>query len=117
MPIMSELPSGTVNSNTVLAGTENINGSKKSANFSISSILNYISTYFQAKPVVLTSTLVAGYTELEFNDAAIDSTKTIGVCTDVFGVNPTNMSVSGHVLTITFDEWDSDIGVKVEVTS
>ena len=66
-------------------------------------------------PVVLTSTLAAGATTLTFTNAAISASALIDVYTDTFGVNPSNQSVSGTTLTLTFKAQAAAVVVKVLV--
>ncbi len=63
----------------------------------------------------LTSTLKAGEISVSFTNDAITDDSAINVYTDTFGINPTNMSVSGTTLTITFGAQDTDVRVKVRV--
>lgn len=67
------------------------------------------------KPTELTATLSAGATSVSFTNAAITSTAKIDVYTDTFGVNPTNQSVSGTTLTLTFKAQTAAVSVKVLV--
>lgn len=64
---------------------------------------------------VLTATLDAGSTSVSFVNEAITSDSTIDIYTDVYGVNPTNVSVSGTTLTITFDAQADAVSVKVRI--
>ena len=63
----------------------------------------------------LTGTLTAGLTSITFNDASIDTTSTIDVYTDTFGVNPTNMVATSAQLVLTFPAQASDVSVKVRI--
>lgn len=67
------------------------------------------------KPTELTATLSVGATSVTFTNAAITSTAKIDVYTDTFGVNPTNQSVSGTTLTLTFKAQTAAVSVKVLV--
>ena len=67
------------------------------------------------KPTELTATLSVGATSVTFTNAAITATAKIDVYTDTFGVNPTNQSVSGTTLTLTFKAQAAAVSVKVLV--
>lgn len=64
---------------------------------------------------IITGTLSAGSTILMLSDAAITTSSNFDFYTDTFGVNPTNVSVSTGVLTLTFPAQQSDLSVKVRV--
>ena len=64
----------------------------------------------------LTSTLTAGNTSVTISDAAIFTTSTIDIYTDVFGIQPTNAVVATGSITLTFLAQASDITVKVRVS-
>lgn len=66
-------------------------------------------------PTELTATLSAGATSVTFTNAAITNTAKIDAYTDTFGVNPTNQSVSGTTLTLTFKAQAAAVSVKVLV--
>lgn len=114
MPLISDLPSASVDSNAEFVGNTAAGGTNTTSRFAVSSLVNYISTVMP-QPLVLTGTLEAGETTITFENAGITDSKMIDIFTDVFGVNPTNASVSGNVLTLTFDSRDSDLGVKVRI--
>lgn len=63
----------------------------------------------------LTGTLSAGSTLLMLSDAKITTGSSFDFYTDTFGVNPTNVSVSTGVLTLTFPAQQSNLSVKVRV--
>ncbi len=65
--------------------------------------------------ITLTATLKEGNTSVSFTNSSIKDDSMIDVYTDTYGVNPTNMSVSGTTLTITFDAQSKDVNVKVRV--
>ena len=45
----------------------------------------------------------------------LDADSTVEIYTTVFGVNPTDASVSSNAITLTFPSQSSNIGVKVRV--
>ena len=63
----------------------------------------------------LTATLQAGSVMLIFMNAAITTTSTYDIFTDVYGVSPTAVSVTTGELTLTFEAQESDLSVKVRV--
>ena len=63
----------------------------------------------------LTATLQAGSVMLIFMNAAITTTATYDIFTDVYGVSPTAVSVTTGELTLTFEAQASNISVKVRV--
>lgn len=64
----------------------------------------------------LLATLTAGTTTVTFTSPLITSTKTFDFYTDTYGVNPSVVNVSNGSMTLTFDEQQSDVGVKVRVS-
>lgn len=74
---------------------------------------------------VFIGTLTTGSTSITFQDThagttadphTITSDATFDFYTDTFGVNPTNVTVSTGQIVLTFEEQESDLGVKVRVT-
>ena len=63
----------------------------------------------------VTGTLTAGSTTITLSDASIVSTSTLEFYTDVFGVNPTAVTVSTGSVTLTFEAQANNISVKVRV--
>ena len=45
----------------------------------------------------------------------LDSNSNVRIFTSVYGVNPTDATISSNAITLTFDSQSSDIGVKVRV--
>ena len=64
---------------------------------------------------VLTGTLTAGNTSLTLTDSAITTTAMYDFYTDVFGVNPTAVTVSTGSITLTFEARQADLNVKVVI--
>lgn len=64
---------------------------------------------------VLSNTLAAGATTLNFTNAAIGNNSLLDVYTDTYGVNPTAMTQSSTTVTLTFDAQPSAVGVKLVV--
>lgn len=64
----------------------------------------------------IVETLAAGETSIAFENKAITTSSTIDIYTDVYGVNPTDISVEDGIITLTFKEQDSDVSVKVRVS-
>lgn len=65
--------------------------------------------------VTLTGTLTAGQTTITLSSMAITANSTLDFYTDVFGINPTSVSVSTGSVTLTFESQATDINVKVRV--
>lgn len=64
----------------------------------------------------VTGTLTAGQTTITLQDAAILTTSTVEIYTDVFGVNPTSVVVAAGSVTITFPAQANNIGVKARIS-
>ena len=64
----------------------------------------------------ITGTLSAGQTSITLSDAAITENSTIDYYTNYFGINPVGVSVRTGSVTLTFEEQDIDISVKVRVS-
>lgn len=64
---------------------------------------------------VVDGTLTAGQTALALTNAGFTSSAVLDIYTDIQGVNPTEASLSGTTLTLTFDEQASDLHVKVYI--
>ena len=60
---------------------------------------------------VLTATLEAGETSLTLTDNAI----TVNASYDFYGIYPTNISLSSGSMTLTFDEQEEDVEIKVVI--
>ena len=63
----------------------------------------------------LESTLTAGETTLTISDTSITEDSMIDIYTNVFGVNPTEVTVTSGAITLVFDAQESDLSVKVRV--
>lgn len=64
----------------------------------------------------LTGTLTAGSTSVTISDAAILTTSTIDIYTDVFGLSPEAVSVSTGSITMTFSEQSANVSIKIRVS-
>ena len=140
MPQVDDLPSSSVSDNAILVGNQVSGNTKTTSKFSISSVANYILSLFNVSSLTTTSknivgslnelkagqsgyisgfaledTLEAGETEIIFEDDRILATSTGIWCTSVFGVNPTDVDISAGSITLTFDERESDLGVRVVI--
>lgn len=63
----------------------------------------------------LTDTLAVGSTSITISDASILTTSTIDIYTDVYGVNPTAVTVATGSVTLTFEAQQAALGVKVVI--
>lgn len=79
------------------------------------STMNNLEARIAAMFTDVTGTLTAGSTSVTLSNAAITTSSTLDIYTDVYGVNPTDVSVSSGNVTLTFEAQDSNIGVKVRV--
>lgn len=68
-----------------------------------------------ANPTVVTGTLSAGSTSITLSNSKITTSSVIDVYTDVFGVNPTGMTVSSGSITLTFTSQSSAVNIRIEV--
>lgn len=113
-------------SNVTVAFTESATLSKLVTNESLSTLIGKIakaiSHMITKLPqiedrfgVILTQALQAGSTEITFTDSAITESSMISVYTDVYGVNPTDASVTTGNCTLKFDAQESDVSVRIEV--
>ena len=66
-------------------------------------------------PTVLTATLSAGSTTVTFSNAAITTSSTFDIYASVYGISPTDVTVTTGQAVLTFDEQDSAISVKLVV--
>lgn len=81
-----------------------------------SMIQKYVKDVAAPAFVEVTGTLTAGNTSITLSNAAITTTSTLDIYTDVYGVNPKTVTVANGSVTMTFDGQNSDIGVKVRVS-
>lgn len=63
----------------------------------------------------LTGTLTAGDTSITISDESITTDSMIDIYTDVYGVNPSEVTVASGSITLTFDAQETDLSVKVRV--
>ena len=76
---------------------------------------NIVGSINEVKGTEITGTLTAGNTSITIQNAAITTTSTIDIYTDVFGISPESVSVATGEITITFEAQASDLGVKVVI--
>lgn len=76
---------------------------------------NVVGSINEVKGKEVTGTLLAGSTTITLQDAAITTTSTIDIYTDVFGISPESVAVATGEITITFEEQAADLGVKVVI--
>ena len=76
---------------------------------------NVVGSINEVKGKEVTGTLLAGNTSITLQDAAITTTSTIDIYTDVFGISPESVAVATGEITITFEEHAADLGVKVVI--
>ena len=76
---------------------------------------NVIGAVNELKGTELTAVLSAGSTTVTISNAAILTTSTVDIYTDVFGVNPEGVTVTTGQIVLTFPEQASDLNVKVVI--
>lgn len=76
---------------------------------------NVVGAVNEVKGKEVTGTLLAGNTSITLQDAAITTTSTIDIYTDVFGISPESVAVATGEITITFEAQAADLGVKVVI--
>ena len=76
---------------------------------------NIVGSINEVKGKEVTGTLTAGSTSITLQDAAITTTSTIDIYTDVFGISPESVAVATGEITITFEAQAADLGVKVVI--
>ena len=81
-----------------------------------SMIQKYVKDIAAPAFVEVTGTLTAGNTSITLSNAAITTTSTLDIYTDVYGVNPKTVTVANGSVTMTFDGQNSNLGVKVRVS-
>lgn len=76
---------------------------------------NVIGAVNELKGTELTAVLSAGSTTVTISDAAILTTSTVDIYTDVFGVNPEDVTVTTGQIVLTFPEQENNLNVKVVI--
>lgn len=61
----------------------------------------------------LSATLAAGSTQVTFTNSNFDANTLFDVYTDVYGVNPEEMSLSGTTLTLKFKAQESSVNIRL----
>lgn len=64
----------------------------------------------------LTATLLTGSNYVDISDAAILTTSTIDIYTDVFGLSPNNVIVTNGNVRLLFSVQSTDISIKIRVS-
>ena len=82
---------------------------------SVTDALSELNLGKQPKPVVLSNTLTAGETTLQFNNAAIQDDSIIDIYMNKSGVELTGWDQTGTVLTLNFNAYASDVLITLEV--
>ena len=70
---------------------------------------------FGAASTIFTETLTAGDTTITITNSQIAIGSMVYICTDVYGLEPTNVAVTAGQIVLTFDAQGVDIHVKVKV--
>lgn len=82
---------------------------------SVADAISNLNTGKQAKPTVLSATLSAGSTSLQFEDNSIGDTSTIDIFMNKSGLVMTGWTQIGHVFTLSFEAYSSDVLITLEV--
>ena len=85
-------------------------GTKKITYANLKTVLNY-----ETKATVLTATLAASATSVTFSDASITTTSMLDPYTDVYGLSPTDITVTSGQAVLTFPAQSSAVSVKLVV--
>lgn len=67
-------------------------------------------------PIILSGTLAVGETSVVISNAAIHTTSYFDTYTDVYGVNPTDITAVEGSLTLTFEAQESVVNIRVKVS-
>ena len=103
----------SINSGDYVELSQNISGTQTSTKATIGNIAAAVKGI---NFVDLTGTLSVEATSVTISNAAITTTSTIDIYTDVFGVNPTNVTVTTGQIVLTFEAQESAVNVKVRVS-
>ena len=76
---------------------------------------NPIGAINELRGTELTAVLSAGSTTVTISDAAILTTSTVDIYTDVFGVNPEDVAVTTGQIVLTFPEQENNLNIKVVI--
>lgn len=68
------------------------------------------------KPTDLVGTLEVGSTSITLTDDIITTDNTYDIYTSIYGVTPTDISIIDGSITLTFEEQESAISVKVRIS-
>ncbi len=95
---------------------KSLDGNSSASQTFTDGILFYLDHNIDSAFTDLIAILEAGETMISINDDRISTYSTIDVYTDVYGVNPTGITVTNGNVTITFDARGNDINVKVRIS-
>lgn len=115
---INELEAGGGGGGSSVSWSQLIGTGTKIATITINGVATdvYAPTSGGASYTDVTGTLAAGSTTITLSDQAILTTSTIDIYTDVFGVNPTGMTVNNGSVVLTFPAQQSAVNVKVRVS-
>lgn len=95
---------------------KSLDGNSSASQTFTDGILFYLDHNIDSAFTDLIAVLEAGETMISINDDRISTYSTVDVYTDVYGVNPTGITVTNGNVTITFDARGNDINVKVRIS-
>lgn len=82
---------------------------------SVAEAISALNTQKRNKPTVLTATLEAGQTSVTITNDAIGDDSIIDIYMNKSGVSMTGWNQVGHVFTMSFDSYESDVLITLEV--
>lgn len=103
----------TIKTSSALVTYDNTDSGLSSDN--VQDAIDEVKSLISTGGVTLTETLTAGSTSVTFTDVSITDSAMYDFYTDVWGVNPTSVSVTNGQLSLTFDSQSSDVSVKVVI--
>lgn len=82
---------------------------------SVAEAISALNTQKRNKPTVLTATLASGQTSVSITNDAIGDDSIIDIYMNKSGVSMTGWTQVGHVFTMSFDSYESDVLITLEV--
>ena len=117
--LAAEIPQGGVSADDVSYDGTTSGLTADDVQEAIDEVVAMIPSIPAATSEVQRGTLEAAQTSiaLTFANQTIGANTLLDVYTDTFGVNPTNVSIAGQVVTLTFEAQASDVAVAVRATN
>lgn len=114
--LAAEIPGGDIAADHVTYSNTSSGLAASNVQAAIDEVVTMIPSIPTATTEVQRGTLTAGQTSvaLTFATQTIGANTLLDVYTDTFGVNPSNVSVTGQVVTLTFESQAADVVVAVK---